>query len=150
MSHHTYYGPRATLRALTGLDFGLRVRVNFQSRQRAMFPGAENPSARQLISELAQEISSLRVYSYALRGQLEQAISALQLNAAGARGATRVARRRISRICCWRRGASGWPIRRRAGTARRLLRGSRSCAAGRCADGPGGAAAGRTRERVSP
>jgi hypothetical protein len=90
MSDHPY-GARATLRALTGLDFGLRVRVVVQSSQRPMFSGAENLSARQLISELAQEISSLRVYSYAMRGQLEQATSALQLNAAC--GSWRYARR---------------------------------------------------------
>lgn len=91
MSHYTYYGTRATLRALTGLDFGLRVRVDFQSPQRIMFKGVENPPARQLISELAQEIASLRAYSYAMRGQLEQATSALQLNAAC--GSWRYARR---------------------------------------------------------
>lgn len=78
---HRLYGPRATLRALTGLDFGLRVRVQDPSSQRAMFCGAENASARHLISELAEDISGLRVYSYAMRGQLEEALSALMLNA---------------------------------------------------------------------
>lgn len=90
MSHHPY-GARATLRALTGLDIGLRVRVQVQSSQRTIFSGTENRAALQLISELAREVSRLRVYSYGLRGQLEEAVSALQLNAAC--GSWRYARR---------------------------------------------------------
>src|SRR5262245_50856251 len=90
MSHH-HCGARASLRILTGLDIGLRVRVEVQSSQRTMFCGPENLAARQLISELAEEISGLRVYSYAMRGQLEDALSALQLNAEA--GSWRYARR---------------------------------------------------------
>ena len=56
------YGRRATLRALTGLDFGLRVRVYGHSSQRVMYSSSENLSARQRICELAEEISGLRVY----------------------------------------------------------------------------------------
>jgi hypothetical protein len=88
---HRLYGPRATLRALTGLDFGLRVRVDVRSSQRSMFCGAENLAAQRLISEFAEDISGLRVYSYAMRGQLEDATSALCLNAEG--GSWRYARR---------------------------------------------------------
>ena len=79
MSHHTF-GGRHGLRALTGLDFGLRVRVETRVSQRTIFSGAENLSAQDLTSELAEMVSSLRVYSYALRGQLEQVTSALQIN----------------------------------------------------------------------
>jgi hypothetical protein len=90
MSHYPY-GARAAIRLLTGLDVGLRVRVQVDFSQRTMFCGPENLSARQLISELAEEISALRVYSYSMRGQLEQATSALQLNADS--GSWRYARR---------------------------------------------------------
>jgi len=79
MSRHPY-GPRATLRALTGPDFGLRVRVETCVQQRALFSASEDLSLRDLTSELAEMVSSLRVYSYALRGQLEQVTSALQAN----------------------------------------------------------------------
>ena len=79
MSHHTF-GGHATLRTLTGLDFGLRVRVETRVCQRTLFSGAENLNAQDLTSELAEMVSSLRVYSYALRGHLEQVTSALQMN----------------------------------------------------------------------
>lgn len=79
MSHHPF-GARHALRALSGLDFGLRVRIETRSLQRSIFSGAENLSAQELSSELAEMVSSLRVYSYALRGQLEQVTSALQVN----------------------------------------------------------------------
>ncbi len=75
------YRPSATLRVLTGLDLGLRVRVDVQSPQRKMFCGAANVAAQRLISDLADEIGGLRVYSYSMRGQLEDATSALLLNA---------------------------------------------------------------------
>jgi len=79
MSHHPF-DARTSLRALTGLDFGLRVRVEVSSTQRRMFCGAENPCVQQLVCELAKLVSGLRVYSYALRGQLEQVTFALQAN----------------------------------------------------------------------
>jgi len=79
MSHHPF-GARWGLRALAGLDFGLRVHVDVRPLQRAIFAGAEDLSVQALTSELAEMISSLRVHSYALRGQLEQITSALQLN----------------------------------------------------------------------
>jgi hypothetical protein len=91
---HRLYTPRATLRALTGLDFGLRVRVRDYSSQRSMFCGAENRAARRLIADLAEDLSGLRVYSYSMRGQLEDTLSALQLNAEG--GSWRYARRAAS------------------------------------------------------
>ncbi len=78
MSQHTL--GRAALRAVTGLDFGLRVRVATDSRQRPLFSGAENLSVRGLVAELAELVSSLRVYSYAMRGHLEDVTSALQAN----------------------------------------------------------------------
>ncbi len=80
MSQHTF-DARSALRTLTGLDIGLRVRVDVHpSRQRAIFCGAENLSVQSLTSELAEMVSSLRVYSYAVRGQLEQVTYALQRN----------------------------------------------------------------------
>ena len=90
MHDHPFDG-RTALRALTGLDLGLRVRVQLESRQRPIFSGPENRTALHLISELAELVSELRVYSYALRGQLEQMTFALQANAEG--GAWRYARR---------------------------------------------------------
>jgi hypothetical protein len=79
MSHHPF-GSRQFLRALTGLDFGLRVRVDVRPSQRTIFSGAENLSVQALTSELAEMVSSLRVYSYAVRGRLEEVTAALQLN----------------------------------------------------------------------
>ena len=79
MSHHPF-GSRQALRALTGLDFGLRVRVDVRPSQRTIFAGAENLSVQSLTSELAEMVASLRVRSYALRGQLEVVTSALQVN----------------------------------------------------------------------
>jgi len=90
MSQHTF-GARAALRALTGLDVGLRVRVETRCLQRSIFSGAANLSVQDLTSELAQMISSLRVHSYALRGQLEEVTSALQANVES--GSWRFARR---------------------------------------------------------
>ncbi len=53
------------MRAGRRLDIGLRVRVDVHpSRQRAIFCGAENLSVQALTSELAEMISSLRVYRY--------------------------------------------------------------------------------------
>lgn len=79
MSHFTF-GARHTLSRLTGLDFGLRVRIETHSVQRTIFSGSDNLSVRELVSELAETISGLRVHSYALRGQLEQVTYALQVN----------------------------------------------------------------------
>ncbi len=79
MSHQPY-DTRSTLRTLTGLDFGLRVRVEVRPPQRTIFSGSENLSARQLTSERDQMISGLRVDSYSLRAQLEQVTFALQTN----------------------------------------------------------------------
>ena len=79
MSHHTF-GGRAVIRALTGLDLGLRVHVDIRPVQRTIFSGAENLTVQALTSELAETVSSLRVYSYAVRGQLEQVTSALMVN----------------------------------------------------------------------
>jgi hypothetical protein len=64
------------------LDFGLRVRVEAQPQQRTIFSGADKLSAQQLTSELAEMVSSLRVRSFALRGQLEEITCALQVNVA--------------------------------------------------------------------
>jgi hypothetical protein len=71
---------RRSFGSLSALDFGLRVRVEVQLPQRTIFSGAEKLSARQLTSELAEMVSSLRVRSFALRGELEQITSALQVN----------------------------------------------------------------------
>jgi hypothetical protein len=70
MSHYPF-GACQTLRVLTGLDFGLRVHVQVRPGQRAIFATVHNPSVRQLTTELVELVSSLRVYRYALRGQLE-------------------------------------------------------------------------------
>jgi hypothetical protein len=74
------FGARHPLSTLTGLDLGLRVRVQFRTAQRAIFSGAENLSLQALTSELAKMVSTLRVRSYALRGQLEEVTCALQAN----------------------------------------------------------------------
>ncbi len=82
MFQHTF-DARSAVRSLTGLDIGLRVRIDARpSPQRAIFYGAENLSVQALTSELSEMISSLRVYSYAVRGQLEQVTYALQCNVA--------------------------------------------------------------------
>ena len=60
MSPHTFDG-RQVLRVLTGLDFGLRVRVDVRPSQRTIFSGAEDLSIQALTSELAEMISCLRV-----------------------------------------------------------------------------------------
>jgi hypothetical protein len=78
--HHRPFAARGALRALTGLDFGLRVRVETRLAQPSLFSGAGNPSARELTSELAEMVSSLRVYSYPLRRELEEFTTALQIN----------------------------------------------------------------------
>jgi len=67
--------------ALSALDFGLRVRLETQPEQRSIFAGAENLSAQELVSELAEMLSRLRVRSFALRSEIEQVTSALMVNA---------------------------------------------------------------------
>jgi hypothetical protein len=66
--------------ALGSLELGLRVRVETRGFQRSLFSGAERLSARELTSELAELVSSLRVRSFALRAELEQLMSALMVN----------------------------------------------------------------------
>lgn len=72
--------PQASLAALAALDFGLRVRLELHPEQRTIFSGARNLSARDLTSELAELVSSLRVRSFAVRADLEQVTSALRVN----------------------------------------------------------------------
>jgi hypothetical protein len=79
MSHHPF-GARQLVTALTGLDFGLRVRIDVRPAQRTIFSGAEKLSVQALTADLAQTVAGLRVYSYPVRGQLENVVSALQLN----------------------------------------------------------------------
>lgn len=74
------FGARPAHRVLTGLDLGLRVRVEVHSTQRTIFSGAESLSLQALTSELAEMVAGLRVYGYALRAQLEQVTCALQAN----------------------------------------------------------------------
>ena len=81
MSQHSF-GARHVLTALTGLDFGLRVRVDVRPAQRTIFSGAEKLTVQALTAELAEMVAGLRVYSYPVRGQLEQIVSALQINVA--------------------------------------------------------------------
>ncbi|MGE0454267.1 MAG: hypothetical protein AB7O37_16840 [Vicinamibacteria bacterium] len=121
MSHHPF-DTRSSLRALTGLDFGLRVRVEVVSPQRRMFGGAENASVQGLVSELAEMVSGLRVYSYALRGQLEQVTYALQANVEC--GSWRYARRAALDLA----GLLQEAKRRRLANADRCSRGA-ECAA---------------------
>lgn len=82
MSPHRYAArpSRPSLSALSALDFGLRVRVEAHSLQRTIFSGVEDLSLRDLVAELSEMVSSLRVRSFALRGQLEEVTSALMVN----------------------------------------------------------------------
>jgi hypothetical protein len=134
-SHHPY-GARATFRALTGLDFGLRVRVTSQSQQRTLFSGSQNLSAQELTSEqLAEMVSELRVRSFAVRGQLEQVTSALQANVqCGAwRYAQRAALDLAALLTQTGKRASPRPSFACAEPMARCA--SPSCAAGRCCNG---------------
>jgi hypothetical protein len=77
------FAPRrtqASLAAFAALDFGLRVRLEPHPEQRTIFSGAGNLTAQELTSELAELVSSLRVRSFAIRADLEQVTSALQVN----------------------------------------------------------------------
>jgi len=78
MSSHAF-GSRSQ-RSLAALDFGLRVRVDTCSEQRTLFSGADDLSVHDLVSELAEMVSGLRVRSFALRAELEQVMSALMVN----------------------------------------------------------------------
>jgi hypothetical protein len=75
------FDARSTLRGLTGLDFGLRVRVVLRHPQRPIFSAPEDLPVHRSIRDLAKLVSGLRVYSYAVRGELEQLTLALQMNA---------------------------------------------------------------------
>ena len=79
---YQHFGARQVITALTGLDFGLRVRVDVRPAQRTIFSGAEKLTVQALTAELAEMAAGLRVYSYPVRGQLEQVVSALQINVA--------------------------------------------------------------------
>src|SRR5512138_648909 len=61
--------------SLSALDFGLRVRIEARPRQGTIFSGAENLSAQELTSELAELVSRLRVRSFGLRWHLERVTS---------------------------------------------------------------------------
>ena len=80
---HSRYTPRPfrpSPAALQALDFGLRVRVETHSSQRYIFTGAESLSVQDLVSELSELVSSLRVRSFSLRSELERVTSALMVN----------------------------------------------------------------------
>jgi hypothetical protein len=82
MSHPRYLPRpfRPSPAALQALDFGLRVRVETHSSQRCIFSGVEVLSVQDLVSELSELVSSLRVRSFVLRAELEHVTSALQIN----------------------------------------------------------------------
>jgi hypothetical protein len=71
---------RASLGALTALDFGLQVRIETRPAQRTIFSAAEELPVQELTSELAEMVSELRVRSFALRHELEHVTSALMVN----------------------------------------------------------------------
>jgi hypothetical protein len=75
----TAFSTRRSPASLVALDFGLEVRVR-SSRQRPLFCGAENLSLRELVSELSQMVSSLRVRSFSLRFEIERVTTALLTN----------------------------------------------------------------------
>ena len=79
MSHYPF-GARHTVRRLVALDFGLRVRIETTSPQLTLFSAPAKLQARQLTSEVPELISRLRVWSFSLRGQLEQVTQALMMN----------------------------------------------------------------------
>ena len=71
---------QAVPRRAPGLGLRPRVRVEAHSSQRSIFSGAESLSVQDLVSELSELVSSLRVRSFALRVELEQVTSALMVN----------------------------------------------------------------------
>jgi GT2 family glycosyltransferase len=72
--------PQASLRSAVALDLGLAVRIEAHPAQRTIFSSAEELPVRELVSELAELVSSLRVRSFALRHELEEVTSALLRN----------------------------------------------------------------------
>ncbi len=82
MSHVFAARPRppASPAAALALDLGLQVRVEAHPAQRTIFASAEELTVRELTSELAELVSSLRVRSFSLRYELEQVTSALMRN----------------------------------------------------------------------
>jgi hypothetical protein len=75
------FGARPVFSHLTGLDFGLRVRVRFSPQQRTILSVSDNLTVQSLVSELVEIVSGLTVYSYSVRARLEQLTYALQANA---------------------------------------------------------------------
>ena len=73
-------GPSASSFGFSALDFGLRVRVEAHPLQRTIFASAEELPVRELTSDLAELVSTLRVRSFSLRHELEQLTSALMVN----------------------------------------------------------------------
>jgi hypothetical protein len=71
---------RASLGALTALDFGLQVRIDTRPAQRTLFSTPKELPVQDSTSELAHLVSCLRVRSFALRHELEQLTSALLMN----------------------------------------------------------------------
>ena len=80
MHAHRFSTRRSQPGSLLALDFGLQVRVEAHLDQRTIFSAAENLSAQELVSELAELVSRLRVHSFTLRAQLEHVTCALQVN----------------------------------------------------------------------
>ncbi len=78
---HSPFGARRVFTHLTGLDFGLRVRVRFTPEQRTILSVSDNLSVQSLVSEVVEIVSGLTVYSYSVRARLEQLTYALQANA---------------------------------------------------------------------
>jgi hypothetical protein len=64
---------------LVALDFGLCLRIA-ATKQRPLFTGAESLSLRELVSELSQMVSGLRVRSFSLRFEVERVTTALLTN----------------------------------------------------------------------
>jgi hypothetical protein len=71
---------RASLGALTALDFGLQVRIETRPAQKTIVSAAEELPVQEFTSELAEMVSELRVRSFALRHELEHVTSALMVN----------------------------------------------------------------------
>jgi hypothetical protein len=76
------FGTRQVVTALTGLDFGLRVRIDVRPAQPTLFRSPRSIAVEPAALDLAQQVVGLRVYSYGVRAQLEEVLTALQLNIA--------------------------------------------------------------------
>ena len=77
------FGPRRSRlssAALRALDAGLQGHVEPRPSQRLLFAGAEELSLQDLASELAETLSLLRVYSFAVRADIENVTSAMLAN----------------------------------------------------------------------